>query len=164
MPDDSNRMAGLGGSDADGRASAETEGGSPGGWPAIASHYGEGYAGRSLGCGNGVYEPDNPAIIAVGPVHYADVPCGTWLRVCTVISQAAVDSLAVDADSGQVGASAEGRLPSLRCLVGVRADSCPGCSSQPLGEYIDLSEAGLYYLAGYAGASVVRVTVERWEP
>jgi hypothetical protein len=86
-----------------------------------------------VGAAAGVYRSCDPTIAAVGPGHY-DIACGTALRVCDV--------------SG------------VRCLTVYRVDSCPGCSSQPLGEYIDLSEAALDYLAGDEGASVVKVTVE----
>jgi len=183
MPDDSNRMAGLGGSDADGRASAETEGGSPGAWPAIASHYGTQYdtdPGSPLGCGAmldlppttgvwpaqapdgscpgagltaGVYRSCDQLIVAVGPAHYADIPCGTWLRVCASNTNRGLDAPAAAPGSG------DGQVPNVRCLVVSRSDSCPGCSSQPLGEYIDLSESGLFFLCG-GECSVLSVTVE----
>ena len=100
----------------------------------------------------GAYRSCDILISAVGPAHY-DISCGTKLRVCVV--DPGVDQ----------GSHREAPLgPSLqqtRCLVLYRGDSCPGCSSVGDGvERVDLSEAGLDYLAGYEGASVVEVTVE----
>ncbi len=46
-----------------------------------------------------VYDPLDVTIIAVGPDHYTDFPCGTVLEVC-----------------GPGG-----------CIEGERKDSCPGC-------------------------------------
>jgi hypothetical protein len=91
-----------------------------------------------MACG-GVYWSGDSSIAAVGPAH-ADIPCGRNLLIC--------------------------ELSGVRCLSAVRSDSCPGCSSvgDGLGERIDLSEAGLDYLAGYAGASVVPVTVQEVKP
>jgi hypothetical protein len=83
------------------------------------THYGVGFNGQPLGCG-GVYSSDDPTIIAIGPAHYAEWPCGTAIVVC-----------------GPNG-----------CLVGVRQDSCPGCTAGVL----DLSEAGIAIVCGpYAG-------------
>ena len=95
------------------------------------THYGVGYNGQPMGCG-GVYLSENPTIIAVGPDHYAEWPCGTFIVVC-----------------GPNG-----------CIVGVRQDSCPGCSFGVL----DLSEAGIEIVCG-AGAGQCKtiaqaVTVE----
>jgi hypothetical protein len=95
----------------------------------VVTRYGRSYAGQSLGCGTGVYDPEEPAIIAVGPSRNSDWPCGAVLRVC-----------------GPGG-----------CIVGVRHDSCPGC-----GPYvIDLSEAGIEIVCGYAGASSCPVRIQR---
>jgi len=82
-----------------------------------ATHYGESYQGSQLGCpGSGTYDSANPAILAVGPAHYADYPCGTALTVC-----------------GAAG-----------CIAGWREDACVGC----LGDWIDLSEAGIAAVCG----------------
>jgi len=67
------------------------------------THYGVEFEGLPLACG-GVYHTDDPTIIAVGPDHYADWPCGTPLEVC-----------------GPGG-----------CIEGVRRDSCPGCAPNQL--------------------------------
>jgi hypothetical protein len=79
------------------------------------THYGASYSGQPMACG-GLYLPENPTIIAVGPDHYAEWPCGTFMVVC-----------------GSAG-----------CLVGVRQDSCPGCTAGVL----DLSEAGIAIVCG----------------
>ena len=73
-----------------------------------------------MGCG-GIYLSENPTIIAVGPDHYAEWPCGTFMVVC-----------------GPNG-----------CLVGVRQDSCPGCTAG----VVDLSEAGIAIVCGPARGS-----------
>ena len=68
------------------------------GWK--ATRYGESYNGQQLGCpDSGLYSSANPAIVAVGPSHYLDTPCGTALTVC-----------------GAAG-----------CIAGFRVDACPGC-------------------------------------
>lgn len=92
----------------------------------IATHYGVAYAGSTLACG-GTYDPADPAIIAVGPSRNSDWPCGANLRVC-----------------GKAG-----------CIVGARADSCPGCGHYQL----DLSEAGIALACG-DDAGVCDVTIE----
>ena len=79
------------------------------------THYGASYNGLPLGCG-GTYLSENPTIIAVGPDHYGEWPCGTFMVVC-----------------GPAG-----------CLVGVRQDSCPGCTEGVL----DLSESGIAIVCG----------------
>ena len=81
----------------------------PGVLVGIATYYWDGLTGNRLGC-NGydedgepviwVYDPLDVTIIAVGPDHYEDWPCGTILEVC-----------------GSGG-----------CIVGERKDSCPGCA------------------------------------
>ena len=68
------------------------------------TRYADELEGLPLGCGGGVYDPDDPTIIAVGPDHYVDWPCGTSLEVC----------------------GSEG------CIVGERQDSCPGCGNNHL--------------------------------
>ncbi len=92
----------------------------------VATHYGVAYAGSTLACG-GVYDPADPAIIAVGPPHNSDWPCGANLGIC--------------GDSG--------------CIVGARADSCPGCGQ----DEVDLSEAGIALACG-PDASVCDVKIE----
>jgi len=108
-----------------------------------ATHYGESYNGRPLGCGTGVYRSDDPAIIAVGPGHYSEIPCGTTLQVCLPLSLPDVD--------GQ-----RPEMSALRCLVGLRVDSCPGCA----GDWLDLSEAGLWYLCGWQCGRLDRLNVD----
>jgi len=66
----------------------------------IAYRYDDSLAGLPLGCG-GVYDPDNPDIVAVGPARYDAWPCGTSLRIC-----------------GPAG-----------CITATRRDSCPGCGA-----------------------------------
>jgi hypothetical protein len=66
-----------------------------------ATHYGESYNGRPLGCGTGDYHSTNERIVAVSPLRYADWPCGTVFEVC-----------------GAAG-----------CIEAVRHDACPGCSA-----------------------------------
>ena len=66
----------------------------------VATHYGVSYQGSPLGCGGGVYDTNDPSIVAVGPAYYAAWPCGTRLRVC-----------------GSAG-----------CIDARRRDSCPGCA------------------------------------
>jgi hypothetical protein len=68
--------------------------------PSIVTHYGEAYNGSVLGCGTGLYESDNPTIVAVGPELYSEIPCGTLLQIC--------------GDGG--------------CIVAQRQDACPGCA------------------------------------
>lgn len=64
------------------------------------THYGESYNGRQMGCeGSGLYDSEDPSIVAVGPSAYAAWPCGTVFRVC-----------------GEGG-----------CIHAIRSDSCPGC-------------------------------------
>jgi hypothetical protein len=71
------------------------------GW---VTHYGESYQGGVLGCGTGYYDTHNPDIIAVGPSHYEDWPCGTSLRICGPAS----------------------------CITATRHDACPGCVANVL--------------------------------
>jgi hypothetical protein len=66
---------------------------------AIATHYGEQYNGYPMGCG-GVYSSEDATILAIGPSHYYDWPCGQYFQVCGVLA----------------------------CMVVIRTDSCPGCS------------------------------------
>jgi hypothetical protein len=63
-----------------------------------ATFYSDNLDGRTMGCG-GNYTPSNPYIVAVGPAHYDEWPCGTKIEIC--------------------GPSA--------CLTALRTDSCPGC-------------------------------------
>jgi len=65
------------------------------------THYGTPYNGSPLGCG-GYYEASNPTILAVGPSHYEDIPCGATVTL---------------------------RGPTNNTLTVVRQDSCPGCTS-----------------------------------
>lgn len=51
-----------------------------------------------MGCDGTLYDTENDTIIAVGPDHYYEWPCGTELLVCAA-----------------------------ECLIGVRQDACPGC-------------------------------------
>ena len=76
---------------------------------------------------NSLYHSADPTIAAIGPARYAEWPCGTQLRVCSRVG-----------DIGQAYADL-GMVPSLRCLIVIRQDSCPGCGPNA----IDLSEAGL---------------------
>lgn len=62
------------------------------------THYGESYNGQTMGCG-GTYWSTEPNIVAVGPMHYAEWPCGTQFEI-----------------TGPGGT-----------LVAMRTDSCPGC-------------------------------------
>jgi hypothetical protein len=68
---------------------------------AWVTHYGESFNGQTLGCDTGLYSSDDASIVAVGPSHDAEWPCGTVLRIC-----------------GPGG-----------CLVAQRADGCPGCGA-----------------------------------
>jgi len=72
--------------------------------PGIVTHYGVSYNGSRMGCAGEPYSSEDDTIIAVGPMDYADWPCGTNLRVC-----------------GPAG-----------CVVGFRQDSCPGCGENHL--------------------------------
>lgn len=69
-----------------------------------ATHYGISYQDQPLGCGTGVYQTDDPSIVAVSPERYRDWPCGTLLRVC-----------------GRGG-----------CISAIRQDACPGCAVNQL--------------------------------
>ena len=101
----------------------------------IATHYGREYEDSTLGCpGAGVYHSADPSIIAVGPAHYSDVPCGTKLRVCRT-------GLGTDWLGSQ---HKRDQVHDVRCLVGIRQDSCPGCGPR----HLDLSEAGMAILCG----------------
>ena len=75
----------------------------PGSLNGTVTHYGVEFQGLPLGCG-GFYDTDDASIIAVGPDHYDDWPCGTPLEVC-----------------GPAG-----------CIEGERQDSCPGCAPNQL--------------------------------
>jgi len=92
-----------------------------------ATHYGSQYNGQPLGCGAGLYASDDPSIVAVGPANFRDWSCGAVMRIC-----------------GPAG-----------CLIAVRQDSCPGCTTN----VVDLSESGLELVCGYS-ASACRVTIE----
>ena len=140
-----------------------------GGW--TATRYGRQYEGQPLGCGassmdvtlpvtggdsrmvrspqspdaiwgsgvrEGVYRSADPAIVAVGPD--ADIPCGTLLWVCNPNAA----RLGSRAPTDRVGVGL--REPPTPCILGVRADYCPGCREN----HIDLSEAGINILAGLA--------------
>ena len=131
-----------------------------GGW--TATRYGRQYEGQPLGCGpmpslspalgnpqagergygvvSGVYSSHDPAIVAVGPDHAADFPCGSLLWVCNPNAA----RLGSRAPTDRVGVGL--REPPPPCILGVRADYCPGCR----GDHIDLSEAGINILAGLA--------------
>jgi hypothetical protein len=86
--------------------------------------YNDALAGSTLGCnGYGVYNPDDPTVIAVGPDYYEEWPCGTRLGLC-----------GIDAQSGVI----------TNCIVGIRQDSCPGCISI----HLDVSRAAFELLCG----------------
>jgi hypothetical protein len=88
--------------------------------------YSDALAGSNVGCnGYGPYNPDDTTVIAVGPDHYDDWPCGTTLGVC-----------GIDPDTGIV----------TTCIVGVRQDSCPGC----VAHHMDVSRAAFNLLCGAA--------------
>ena len=128
----------------------------------VATRYGHQYEGRPLGCGpmpslspalgnpqagergysivSSVYFSYDPAIIAVGPDHAADIPCGSLLWVCNPNAA----RLGSRAPTDRVGVGL--REPPTPCILGVRADYCPGCREN----HIDLSEAGINILAGLA--------------
>lgn len=93
----------------------------------FVTHYGVSYNGSPMGCTGLPYSSDNETIIAVGPMNSGEWPCGTQLRVCGVAG----------------------------CFVGVRQDSCPGCTAYVL----DLSEAGIALACGDQ-AHVCRVGIE----
>jgi hypothetical protein len=65
----------------------------------LVTHYGVSYHGQRMGCDGTPYDTDNESIIAVGPSHYYEWPCGTEFVIC---------------GPGE-------------CLTGVRQDACPGC-------------------------------------
>lgn len=65
----------------------------------VVTHYGASYQDQPMGCDGTPYDTNNDTIIAVGPQHYSEWPCGTQLMVC-----------------GLAG-----------CTLGVRQDGCPGC-------------------------------------
>jgi hypothetical protein len=94
----------------------------------FVTHYGVSYNGSPMGCYGYPYTSENTTIIAVGPVQDDVWPCGTQLRVC-----------------GPAG-----------CIVGMRQDSCPGCTSYGL----DLSESGINLVCGDQ-AHVCRVGIEQ---
>ena len=123
-----------------------------------ATHYCRGYAdcsyaGQPLGCGNGVYDPYDPTIVAVGPSRYAEWPCGTKLRVC------ARETFPSLQGGPFLGGYQELVVPGMWCINVARQDSCPGC-----GHYLlDLSEAAFEALGFRLEQGVGRVTVERME-
>jgi hypothetical protein len=93
----------------------------------VVTHYGVSYNGSPMGCDGTLYTSENPTIIAVGPALDYDWPCGTQLRICGPVD----------------------------CMVGMRQDSCPGCTAYVL----DLSEAGINLVCGDQ-AEVCRVGIE----
>jgi hypothetical protein len=94
----------------------------------VATHYGESYQGRGLGCG-GTYETTDASIAAVQWPEFDRVwPCGTRLQV-----------------SGPAGE-----------ITVIRRDSCGGCATQ--GKVIDLTEAGLIAVCGSLGGCTVTVS------
>jgi hypothetical protein len=96
--------------------------------------YADSLAGSTLGCnGYGAYDPDDPTVIAVGPAHYEDWPCGTSLGVCSV-----------DTDTGVINS----------CIVGVRQDSCPGCP----GNDLDLSRSAFEIVCPSGSRCTVIIT------
>ena len=116
----------------------------PAGIPGTATHYGESYNGQPLGCaGAGVYDSDDPTIVAVGPARYMDWQCGQRLVVCA--RHEAWRNRVVSGDEGL--RSSPDLLPEVRCILAVRVDSCPGCGAN----HIDLSERGIAIVCG-AGA------------
>ncbi len=89
------------------------------------TRYADSLAGLPLGCnGYGVYDSEDPTIIAVGPEHYDDWPCGTRL-----------DIYGIDPDTG---------LLTGVVIHGIRKDSCPGC----FGNHLDVSRAAFEILCG----------------
>jgi hypothetical protein len=96
--------------------------------------YADSLTGNTLGCnGYGAYEPENPTIIAVSPDRYEEWPCGTTLGIC-----------GVDADTGVITS----------CVVGVRQDSCPGCTAN----HLDVSRAIFEIICGSANRCPVVIT------
>jgi hypothetical protein len=65
-----------------------------------ATPYSDSLSGSTMGCtGAGPYNPNDVSVIAVSPVQYSQIPCGTRLEICGPVA----------------------------CINGVRKDSCPGC-------------------------------------
>lgn len=100
-----------------------------------ATHYGESYNGQPLGCG-GIYDSNNPTILAVGPANYGTIPCGARVEVCSYLAEPKPTYVAKSLSIGDY--RVDYSVPEVRCIYVIRQDSCPGC----LVSQLDLSEAG----------------------
>jgi len=90
-----------------------------------ATPYSDSLAGNPLGCG-GIYDPEDATVVAVSLAHNLDWPCGTLLGIWGPAGQ----------------------------IIGVRQDTCPGCTDT----HLDLSRAAFEIVCG-AAASACPITI-----
>lgn len=97
------------------------------------THYGTSYNGRPLGCG-GTYYSGDATIVAVGPAHYNDMPCGATLVIQGPNGVAVVTRQ--DSCSGCDSTMYDLSEAANEIVCGIPAHTCQATLLTPRGDYM----------------------------